>query len=148
MGRGKRNRPLADRDWPRRVPLPEPQPAPQLAIRDRQALQELVGAYVNGYTSEQISETAPLFERALGLPIVCVWDYVDWSTGGSSEIFLVCEGRHYAMPQALAASLYEGAPLDEEALERELETLTLGEHSDSFALVDVDAHNLALEDRS
>jgi len=111
---------------------------------DLDLLSRLAGFFVEGYTSEAICEAGSVIQKAVGLPLVAVWGYVDFMTGGDSDCYLL-DGEFYPLPASLSALLFDGEPVDPEQLE--IEIACLRHHRFERDPIQVDFFNYALQDR-
>jgi hypothetical protein len=83
--------------------------APAALAADPVDLSQLRGVLAEGYTPEDIDRVLPQLERALGVALRCVWEYVDeHGFGGQSTIAVMHDGRLRDLDPALWDLLVSG----------------------------------------
>jgi hypothetical protein len=67
------------------------------------------GVFAEGYTPEDIDRVLPQLERALGVALWCVWEYVDKNGfGGGSTLAVIDSGELHELDPVLLELLVDG----------------------------------------
>lgn len=117
---------------------------------DLRALNRLASTFLDGHTSEDVTDVSKRLQEALGREetLCVVWAYRDqWGPAGDSETFLRAEDRLWYLPEALFDLLYDGRQLDRDDVLGVYAQLTNAPAGDIAMLVEVDRANLVREDR-